>query len=390
MERLCSTLGWDEVIDQEGDDRCRHRLRMGPKGLSVRTKTNEEETMRRLAELKGLSALGLAAIAAVGVTACGSSSSSSSSSTDAKSVKVAMEMPGPINDKGFNASGYAGLMNCKKQGATTTFAEKVAAPDQERTMEQLAQNNNVVIGHGFEFGDPATKLAPKYPDVKFIITSNPIPPKAKNQVNVMPNSTQAAYLAGVAAGKATKTNKIGGIAGFDFPVLKSQMEALAAGAKSVNPNVTTKIVYLGTFDDVAKGKEAAQSMAASGIDVVYHIADAAGIGIINGAKAAGIKAIGWGYDQNAIAPSTVIASQIVKTDEMIGNQCKAVIAGTFEGGKVVVNGLKSGIVGLTKVYNEPADVQQAVDAATKAIEDGSATGVPEIAPGIPSTGPSSN
>ena len=340
--------------------------------------------------LKGLTALGLTAVAAVGVTACGSSDSSTTESTAAKSIKVAMEMPGPINDKGFNASGYAGLMNCKEQGATTTFAEKVPVPEQERTMEELAQNNDVVIGHGFEFGEPAAKLAPKYPDVKFVVTSNPIPPEAKNQVNVMPNSTQAAYLAGVAAGKSTKSNKIGGIGGFDFPVLKSQMEALEAGAKSVNPNATTKIVYLGTFDDVSKGKEAAQSMAASGIDVIYHIADAAGIGIINGAQAAGIKAIGWGIDQNSIAPDTVIASQIVKTNEMIGAQCKAAIDGTFVGGKVVVNGLKSGVVGLTKVYNEPADVQAAVDKATKAIEDGTEKGVPEIAPGIPSTGPESN
>jgi basic membrane lipoprotein Med (substrate-binding protein (PBP1-ABC) superfamily) len=75
---------------------------------------------------------------------------------------------------------------------------------------------------------------------------------------------------------------------------------------------------------------------------------------------------------------------------MIGAQCKAAIDGTFVGGKVIVNGLKSGVVGLTKVYNEPADVQAAVDKATKAIEDGTEKGVPEIAPGIPSTGPESN
>ena len=57
---------------------------------------------------------------------------------------------------------------------------------------------------------------------------------------------------------------------------------------------------------------------------------------------------------------------------------------------MVVNGLKSGVIDLTKVYNEPADVQAAVDKARTAIEDGTEKGVPEIAPGIPSTGPESN
>lgn len=205
----------------------------------------------------------------------------------------------------------------------------------------------------------------------------------------MPNSTQGAYLAGVAAGKATKSNKIGGIAGFDFPVIKAQMDALEAGAESVNPDVSVKVVYLGTFDDVAKGKEAAQSQAASGIDVIYHIADAAGIGVINGAKADGVKVIGWGIDQDSIAPETIIASQIVDQATLIGNSCKQIIDGDFSGGEVVVGGLQDGIVNLTEVTNEPADVQEAVDTARTAIEDGTEEGVPEIAPGIPSTGPES-
>lgn len=339
---------------------------------------------------RGFTALGLAAVAAFAVTACGSSDDSSSGSdTSKKSVKVAMVLPGPINDKGFNSSGYAGLQECKKAGATTNYVEKVAAPKQKSTVEELAQNNDVVIGHGFEFGEIMDKVAPDYPDKKFIATSYPIKPKETNTEALMPNSTQGAYLAGVAAGKATKSNKIGGIAGFDFPVIKAQMDALKAGAESVNPDVSVKVVYLGTFDDVAKGKEAAQSQAASGIDVIYHIADAAGIGVINGAKADGVKVIGWGIDQDSIAPDTIIASQIVDQARLIGDSCKQIIDGGFSGGDVVVGGLRENIVNLTEVTNEPADVQEAVDTARTAIEDGTEEGVPEIAPGIPSTGPES-
>jgi basic membrane lipoprotein Med (substrate-binding protein (PBP1-ABC) superfamily) len=163
------------------------------------------------------------------------------------------------------------------------------------------------------------------------------------------------------------------------------MKAFEAGAKHVNPKATMKVVYLGGFNDVGKGKEAAQSLAASGVDVVYHIADAAGVGVINGAQAAGIKAIGWGLDQNSIAPDTLIASQLVNQKDEIGDICKSIVNGRFKGG-LKVEGLRSGLIGISKVYNEPPSVQQKVDQLKKQIMDGKVD-VPPISPGVPSSGP---
>jgi len=296
-----------------------------------------------------------------------------------------MVLPGPINDKGFNQSGYEGLKECEKAGAEITYQEKTPVPDFVKAFETLAQSNDLVIGHGFEFGEIAAKVAPDYPDTDFAVTSNPLKPTDPNTQHIMPNSTQGAYLAGVAAGMTTETNKLGGIAGFDFPVLQAQMDAFLAGAKSVNPKATLKTVYLGTFDDVAKGKEAARSQAASGIDVIYHIADAAGVGVIDGATAEGIKVVGWGVDQSALAPETVIASQIVDQAKMIGESCKTLIDGNFEGGTLVVDGLQSGVVGLTAVKNAPADAQAAVDKAREEVINGTAK-VPSIGGGIPGSG----
>lgn len=321
-------------------------------------------------------------VLALGVAACGSDDSGDSGSSD---VKVAMVLPGPINDEGFNQSGYDGLKECEADGATTTFQEKTPVPDFVKTFETLAQDNDLVIGHGFEFGEIAAEVAGEYPDTDFLVTSNPLEPTDPNVQHVMPNSTQGAYLAGVAAGKSTKSNKIGGIAGFDFPVLETQMAAVEAGAKSVNPDASMKVVYMGTFDDVAKGKEAARSQAASGIDVIYHIADAAGVGVIDGAEEEGIKAIGWGVDQQDLAPKTIIASQIVDQAKMIGESCQSLIDGNFEGGTLVVDGLQSGVIGLTKVTNEPPDVQEAVDAAEQGILDGTED-VPSVGGDIPATG----
>lgn len=325
-------------------------------------------------------------VLALGVVACGSDDSGDSGG--GSDVKVAMVLPGPINDEGFNQSGYDGLKECEADGASINYQETTPVPDFTKSFETLAQSNDLVIGHGFEFGEIAHEVAPQYPDTDFLVTSNPLKPQDPNVQHVMPNSTQGAYLAGVAAGKSTKSNKIGGIAGFNFPVLETQMNAVEAGAKSVNPDASLKVVYMGTFDDVAKGKEAARSQAASGIDVIYHIADAAGVGVIDGAQEEGIKAIGWGVDQHDLAPETVIASQIVDQAKMIGESCQSLIDGQFDGGALVVDGLQSGVVDLTKVTNEPPDVQEAVDTARQAIIDGTEK-VPSVGGGIPASGPES-
>lgn len=333
---------------------------------------------------KKAAALVACSVMALGVAACGSDSSGDGDS-GGDAVKVAMVLPGPINDKGFNESGYAGLKECEADGAEITYQEKTPVPDFVKSFENLARTNDLVIGHGFEFGEIAHEVAADFPDTDFMVTSNPLKPEDPNVQHVMPNSTQGAYLAGVAAGSKTESNKIGGIAGFDFPVLQAQMDALEAGAQSVNPKATVKVVYLGTFDDVAKGKEAARSQAASGIDVVYHIADSAGVGVIDGAQEEGISALGWGVDQQSLAPDTIIASQIVDQAKMIGESCQSLIDGEFAGGEVVVDGLKSGIINLTEVKNSPPDVQAAVDTARKEVLDGQAD-VPSIGGDIPGSG----
>lgn len=322
---------------------------------------------------------------AAGLVACGSDDESGGGSGGGDAIKVAMVLPGPINDEGFNQSGYEGLKECEAAGAEITYQEKTPVPDFVKTYETLAQSNDLVIGHGFEFGEIAHEVAPEFPDTDFVVTSNPEQPTNPNVQHLMPNSTQGAYLAGVAAGEATESNKLGSIAGFNFPVLETQMAALEAGAKSVNPDVTLKTVYLGTFDDVAKGKEAARSQAASGIDVIYHIADAAGVGVIDGAREEGIKAIGWGVDQSDLAPDTVIASQIVDQARMIKESCEEVMNDEFRGETLVVDGLKSKVVDLTPVKNAPEGTQEAVDKAREGIIDGSVD-VPSVGGEIPGSG----
>lgn len=338
-------------------------------------------------------AAGVIAAASLAIAGCGSSddgggtsAATSASSGGEGATKVAMVFPGPVNDKGYNQTGYDGLKLCEAAGMETSYTEKVAVPDFVKSFETAARDNDVVIGHGFEFGEIAAEVAPRFPDVKFVVTANPLVPEDDNVLHLTLNSTQGAFMAGALAGLETESGKAGGIAGYDFPVLRAQMAAFEAGLRHTNPDATFKVVYLGTMDDVARGKEAARSMAAAGIDVVYHIADAAGVGVITGAEAAGIKAVGWGLDQNDVAPETVLGSQLANMSEQVGKACREILDDQFAGGTVEVNGLNSGLTGLSPLYNVGDGVQAQIDEIRQQIMDGDLD-VPSIGGDVPGSGP---
>lgn len=289
----------------------------------------------------------------------------------AQKLKVAVVFPGTINDKGFNQAAYEGLMMIKEEfDAETAFSENTPVANFEQVYRDFAdQGFDVIIGHGTEFGDVALKVAPGYPNIKFIVDSNP-EVHAANVSGITGKSWEAAYLCGVVAGLMTKTGKIGGIAGFDFPILVSQMEAYKLGAKSVRPDVQATIVYIGSFEDVSKAKEATLAQASAGVDVVFHIADAAGPGIIQAAQEKGIWAIGWGLDQNALAPKTVLTSMLFSGDRLLVMDVQKVVDGTWTG-DVRLYGLETGVVDIADFHGlVPDDVVTQVRQIKQDIIDG--------------------
>jgi basic membrane protein A len=307
------------------------------------------------------------------IAACGAEPTQAPAPTaaPAKPLKVAAVFPGAINDQGFNQTGYDGLMEIKKKyGAEVAYAEKVPVADFVNTYRDFAdQGYDVIIGHGFEFGDIALQVAPDYPNVKFIVDSNPVV-EADNVAGITGQTWQATYLLGVLAGLMTKTGKIGGIAGFDFPILVAQMEAFKEGAKSVRPDVETNVTYIGSFDDATKAKEAALAQASAGTDVIFHIADAAGLGIIEAIQEKNIMGIGWGLDQNSLAPKNIISSLISSGSDLLVQDVGKVVDGTWTG-DVRLYGLDTGVVDIADFHGlVPDDVAAKVEEARQKILSG--------------------
>jgi basic membrane protein A len=293
----------------------------------------------------------------------GGETSGSATQTTQPKLRVALVLPGSADDKGFNQAAYEALPILEERfGAETAYSENTPVNEFEQAFRDYAEQGfNVVIGQGFEFGEVAMKVAPDYPDTFFLVTNNP-DVQGPNLQGLQPASWEAAYLAGVAAGTVSRSGKVGGIAGQEFPVIVAQMEAFKLGVLAVKPGAEVRLTYLGTFEDVEKAKETARAMIDDGVDVLYHIADAAGLGVIQAAQEAGIWAIGWGKDQNGVAPDTVFTSQIVDQTAMIVDGVAAIAEGTFEG-KPRTFGLDSDVLGLAPIRALPGELASKVETA---------------------------
>jgi basic membrane protein A len=289
----------------------------------------------------------IALLAGLVLTACGTPAPPPAEEAP---IKVALVMPGSIADQGYNAAAYAGLQAIENDlGAEVAYSEMVPLAEYEETFRNYASEGyDVVIGHGFEFGDPIGIVAPEFPDTKFLVVNGIV--SGPNYASLLHQNHQTAYVCGYIAARMSETGKLAAIGGFAYPVIIQQLEAYKLGAQSVDPNIEVTIAYLDTWDDIALGKESALAQISAGADCIFHVADAAGIGVIQACQEQGVHAIGFAYDQNSLAPDTVITSTIIDYQKMMTDAVKAIMDGTFEFNTIHYYGLDSGVIRLADYH----------------------------------------
>ena len=306
-------------------------------------------------------------------TAC--SGDSKTEKPDESSFQVALLTPGPISDKSWNGGAYAGLLAIRDSlGAQISHIQtKTPAEFDENFRQYGAKGYDLVFGHGFEFQDAALRVAPDFPKTVYITTSGTS--VAKNVGGAEFAFEEASYLAGMVAGRVTKSNILGMIGGTELPPVKRSFEAFEQGAKSVNPKVRVVVAYIGNWDDVSAGKEQAIAQISRGVDVIFQNADAAGLGIFQAVKEArGVRVIGSNANQNDIAPDHTLGSVVIDLPHAFLLIARAVKAGNFTG-KVFSLGLHDNVV--TFVPNPklasslPADIIAAIDSTRAQMVAGS-------------------
>jgi basic membrane protein A len=310
------------------------------------TRSEEEENnVRRARSLKliaGLAAAGLALAACSSGTSSSTSSSaatsaaasSAASSAGSSSVKpsaagagsaavsAAAEMtgdPGSVKlglaydvggrgDQSFNDLAAASLDKAKAAGVTITgeLTASQGEPDSAKTdrLNQLIDDGATdIIAVGFAYATALKDVAAANPDVNFAIVDDNSLAAVANVASLTFTEEQGSYLVGVAAGKKTKTNKVGFIGGVNTPLIQKFQAGYEAGVKAANPSATVTAKYISEppdftgFNAPDKGETIATGMYNDGIDIIYAAAGGSGAGVFKAAKATGNLGIGVDSDQ---------------------------------------------------------------------------------------------
>ena len=275
----------------------------------------------------------------------------SAQAEEKKTYRVAMVSDtGGINDNSFNASAWEGLQRAKEElGITVSYLESVTEADYEANMETLFdEGNDLIICVGFLMADACKKAAEEHPDQMYAIIDSTS--SAPNVVGVLFAQEQCSYLAGVAAGKMTKTNNVGFVLGMANPIMHAFGYGYYAGVRDTNPDCQVQGINANSFGDAAGGKAATINMYAKGADIVYHAAGGTGDGVIEAAKEQKKFAIGVDKDQSYVAPEAVLTSAVKRVDNGVFDLCKKVQKGELKGGDAVYD-LTTGGVDIAKTVD---------------------------------------
>ncbi len=285
--------------------------------------------------------------------------------------KVAMLMAVSCDDSAWGTPACEGLKEVAgKYGLEYSISERVAIADAEAAIRDYASRGyKLIIGHGYQYGDPINIVAPEYLDVLFAIYAGYA--EGENVIPVDPKNHENGYLAGIVAGYATKSKVVGAIGGFDIPTTVRALEGYCLGAKSVDPNIKCVYAYPGSWDDIQKGSEAAQAMMDAGVDVFFHDASLVGVGMLQAATKAGKYGIGFGTCQDDIDPAHILTSALDGIGETMTLIVDKYMEGTLKGGQTMRPSMADGIFSLCP-YNDAVsqDAKDAVEAARKKIVSG--------------------
>jgi basic membrane protein A and related proteins len=221
-------------------------------------------------------------------------------------VKVAGIHASPV-ENAWNSRIHSAMQAAAADGLIEyKFSEGVAATDYPRAMREYAEGGAQLIwGESYAVENEARAVAGDYPDTAFLMGSSGGPAGSNFGVFGTRNH-EAAYLAGMLAGKMSKSNVFGSVGGYPIPEVNLLINAFRMGVKEVNPGAKFLNGFIGAWFDPAKAKEAGAAQIAAGADILFGER----IGTADAAKEHGVKAIGSLIDYSPRYPGTVFANAI--------------------------------------------------------------------------------
>ncbi len=288
-------------------------------------------------------------------------------------LKIAFAYVGPVGDGGWTFAHDNGRKAIEKEfgdRVATSFVEKVPeAADAERVFRDMAgQGNKLIFGTTFGYMEPMLKTAADLKDVKFEHATGY--KQAENMRTYDSRTYEGAYMAGVIAGGMTKTNTVGVVGSIPIPEVIRNINSFTMGARSINPNVKTKVVWVNEWFNPPKETEAAQSLMNGGADVLMQNTDSSAV--LQTADKAGKYAFGWDSDMTAYAPKAHLASAVINWAPYYIKATRDALDGSWKGGTGAWWGVKEGAIDIVSISDKvPADLKAKVEKVKAGLKDGS-------------------
>jgi len=256
-------------------------------------------------------------------------------------------------DKGFNDAALAGLDAAKKHGPL--IVRERAAPVLEEyaaAIDQLAaEGADLIIGVGFLYAEPFRAASAKHPRRRFLLLDVELS-GLPNVKAVTFRADEGSFLAGVAAAAESKHGKVGFVGGMEMPIIRAFECGYETGvrwaANELGRDVRGYAVYVGTTPDAFGNPKAGAELgrdliAQQGVDVLYAAAGASGLGVLEAAREAKVKAIGVDVDQSYVAPETIVTSMRKRLDRVVERTVDDLRRDLFVSGTTVMTLANGGV-----------------------------------------------
>ncbi len=324
----------------------------------------------------------LSAVAAAALVGCGKkeaapaaapAASAASSAAKPEPLKIAFAYVGPVGDGGWTFAHDNARKAVEKEfgdKVVTSYVEKVAeSADAERNFRELvSQGNKLIFGTTFGYMEPMLKVAADHKDVKFEHATGY--KQADNLRTYDSRTYEGAYMAGVIAGKMTKTNVLGVVGSVPIPEVVRNINSFTLGAQSVNPKIKTKVVWVGEWFNIPKETDAATALINGGADVLMQNTDSSAV--LQTAEKMGKRAFGWDSDMTAYGPKAHLGSAVINWAPYYIKATREALEGKWAGNSATWWGVKEGAIDMVSIAADvPEDTKKKIEEIKAGLKDGS-------------------
>ncbi len=287
-------------------------------------------------------------------------------------LKIAFAYVGPVGDGGWTFAHDNGRKAIEKEfgdKVVTSFVEKVPeSADAERVIRDMAaQGNKLIFGTTFGYMEPMLKVATDTKGVKFEHATGY--KTAENLRTYDSRTYEGAYMAGVIAGKMTKTNTLGVVGSVPIPEVVRNINSFTLGAQSVNPKIKTKVVWVGDWFNPPKETEAATALINGGADVLMQNTDSSAV--LQTAEKMNKRAFGWDSDMTAYGPKAHLGSAVINWAPYYIKATRDALEGKWATGQAWW-GVKEGAIDMVSIAADvPDETKKKIDEIKAGLKDGS-------------------